>query len=106
MKITDVNATWLRYPIPEDKQHVSDFGRLATFDMTLVEIETDAGITGYGEAKAQVGSASDNHALLAMIKEELQPLLVGRDPHLHDFGIFPGIQSHAARLGIRIARHP
>jgi len=81
MKITDVNATWLRYPIPADKQHVSDFGRLATFDMTLVEIETDAGITGYGEAKAQVGSASDNHALLAMIKEELQPLLVGRDPH-------------------------
>jgi D-galactarolactone cycloisomerase len=80
MKITDVNATWLRYPIPEDKQHVSDFGRLTTFDMTLVEIATDAGITGYGEAKAQVGSASDNHALLATIREELKPLLVGRDP--------------------------
>jgi D-galactarolactone cycloisomerase len=81
MKITDVKATWLRYPIPEDKQHVSDFGRLTTFDMTLVEVETDAGITGYGEAKAQVGSASDNHALLATIRQELKPLLVGRDPH-------------------------
>jgi L-alanine-DL-glutamate epimerase-like enolase superfamily enzyme len=80
MKITDVKATWLRYPIPEDKQHVSDFGRLTTFDMALVEVETDAGITGYGEAKAQVGSASDNHALLAVIREELKPLLVGRDP--------------------------
>lgn len=80
MKITDVKATWLRYPIPEDKQHVSDFGRLTTFDMTLVEVETDAGITGYGEAKAQVGSASDNHALLATIRQELKPLLVGRDP--------------------------
>jgi hypothetical protein len=44
MKITDVKATWLRYPIPEDKQHVSDFGRLTTFDMTLVEVETD-GVT-------------------------------------------------------------
>ena len=81
MKITDVKATWLRYPIPDDKQHVSDFGRLTTFDMTLVEVETDAGITGYGEAKAQVGSASDNHALLATIKDELKPSLVGRDPH-------------------------
>jgi L-alanine-DL-glutamate epimerase-like enolase superfamily enzyme len=80
MKISDVKATWLRYPIPEDKQHVSDFGRLTTFDMTLVEIDTDAGITGYGEAKAQVGSASDNHALLAAIREELKPLLLGRDP--------------------------
>ena len=23
MKITDVHATWLRYPIPPDKQHVA-----------------------------------------------------------------------------------
>lgn len=80
MKITDVKATWLRYPIPEDKQHVSDFGRLTTFDMTLVEVVTDEGISGFGEAKAQVGSASDNHALLAVITKELKPLLVGRDP--------------------------
>ncbi len=80
MKITDVKATWLRYPIPEDKQHVSDFGRLTTFDMTLVEVVTDEGINGFGEAKAQVGSASDNHALLAVITKELKPLLVGRDP--------------------------
>jgi L-alanine-DL-glutamate epimerase-like enolase superfamily enzyme len=81
MKITDVKATWLRYPIPEERQHVSDFGRLTTFDMTLVEVETDAGVTGYGEAKAQVGSASDNHALLAIVEHELKPRLLGRDPH-------------------------
>ncbi len=80
MKITDVKATWLRYPIPEDKQHVSDFGRLTTFDMTLVEVVTNEGMSGFGEAKAQVGSASDNHALLAVITKELKPLLVGRDP--------------------------
>ena len=80
MQITDVRATWLRYPIPLDKQHVSDFGRLTTFDMTLVEVVTDAGLSGYGEAKAQVGSASDNHALVALITEELRPVLVGKDP--------------------------
>jgi len=80
MQITDVRATWLRYPIPPDKQHVSDFGRLTTFDMTLVEVVTDAGLSGYGEAKAQVGSASDNHALVALITEELRPVLAGKDP--------------------------
>ncbi|MBW1699578.1 MAG: mandelate racemase/muconate lactonizing enzyme family protein [Deltaproteobacteria bacterium] len=80
MKITDVNAIWLRYPIPEDRQHVSDFGRLTTFDMTLVEVVTDGGITGYGEAKTQVGSSSDNHAVVAMIQHEFRPLLVGKDP--------------------------
>ncbi len=80
MKITDVKATWLRYPIPEDRQHVSDFGRVSTFDMTLVEIVTDTGISGYGEAKAQVGSSSDHHALMAMITRELRPVLIGRDP--------------------------
>lgn len=80
MKITDVKATWLRYPIPEDMQHVSDFGRLTTFDMTLVEVVTDSGINGYGEAKAQVGSSSDNHALVTLITHELKPLLIGCDP--------------------------
>lgn len=80
MQITDVRATWLRYPIPPEQQHVSDFGRLTTFDMTLVEVVTDAGLSGYGEAKAQVGSASDNHALVALVTEELRPVLVGRDP--------------------------
>jgi L-alanine-DL-glutamate epimerase-like enolase superfamily enzyme len=80
VKIIDVKATWLRYPIPEDRQHISDFGRVSTFDMTLVEIVTDTGIRGYGEAKAQVGSSSDHHALVAMITQELKPILIGRDP--------------------------
>ncbi|GIX46272.1 MAG: enolase [Candidatus Tectimicrobiota bacterium] len=80
MRIADVRATWLRCPIPEASQHVSDFGRLTTFDMTLVEVVADSGLCGYGEAKAQVGSASDNHALVALINHELRPLLLGRDP--------------------------
>ena len=50
MKITAVTATWLHVPIPEDRQHVSDFGRVTSFDATLVRIDTDAGITGWGES--------------------------------------------------------
>jgi len=42
-KITDVKAHWLRCPIPEDKQHVSDYGLLTHFDMTLVVVTTEDG---------------------------------------------------------------
>lgn len=80
MKITNVEATWLRYQIPESGQHTSDFGRLTTFDMTLVRIDTDAGITGYGEGKAAVGSAGINAPVVAVVNEELRPLLIGEDP--------------------------
>ena len=80
MKITNVKATWLRVPIPEAKQSVSDFGRNDSFDTTLVRIETDAGLVGYGESKASVGSVGAQRALVAVIEEELAPLLVGEDP--------------------------
>ena len=56
MKITAVTASWIRVPIPVERAHVSDFGRNDSFNMGLVEIETDAGITGLGEAKAAVGN--------------------------------------------------
>lgn len=80
MKITDVAATWLHYEIPETAQHTSDFGRVKAFDMTLVRIETDAGLTGYGEAKAAVGSAGINAPIVSVINNELKPMLVGHDP--------------------------
>ncbi len=80
MKIKRVDADWLHVPIPEAQQHVSDFGRIASFDCTLVRIETACGLVGYGEAKAVVGSAGNNHALTELIRVELAALLVGEDP--------------------------
>ena len=80
MKITRVEATWLQVPIPEDRQHVSDFGRAATFDTALVRIETDAGITGVGEAKASAGSPGDYHGVVAVINHEFGPALIGQEP--------------------------
>jgi L-alanine-DL-glutamate epimerase-like enolase superfamily enzyme len=80
MKITDVEAHWLHCPIPEEKQHVSDFGRLSSFDTTLVVVTTDGGQRGYGEAKAAVGSAASCASLVSVIQKELRPLLVGQDP--------------------------
>lgn len=79
MRIRDVRATWLRHPIPPERQHTSDFGRLTTFDMTLVTVTTEDGRTGYGEAKAAVGSAGVNGAVVASVEQELRPLLIGED---------------------------
>ena len=80
MLITAVRASWLRAPIPADRAHVSDFGRNDSFNMCLVEIETDAGITGLGEAKAAVGNLGNYGAIVTLIREEFAPLLIGRDP--------------------------
>ena len=80
MKITRVEATWLQVPIPEDRQHVSDFGRATTFDTALVRVQTDAGITGVGEAKVSAGSPGDYHGVVAIINHEFGPGLVGHDP--------------------------
>ncbi len=80
MKITHVEARWLRCEIPEAGQHLSDFGRLTTFDTALVRIDTDAGISGYGEAKIAVGSAGNYAAVVTTINAELGELLLGEDP--------------------------
>jgi L-alanine-DL-glutamate epimerase-like enolase superfamily enzyme len=80
MRIRDVDAAWLHCPIPPDQQHVSDFGRIASFDMALVTITTDDGVTGVGEAKAGVGSAAVCASLVTCVKEELRPVLLGQDP--------------------------
>lgn len=80
MKITAIKAFWLQVPIPEDKATVSDFGRNISFNTTLVRVETDEGLVGYGEAKATVGSLGNQHALVTTIEKELTPLLIGQDP--------------------------
>ncbi len=78
MKITAIKAYWLRVPIPEDKASVSDFGKNISFNTTLVRVETDEGLVGYGEAKASVGSLGDQSTLVTVIEKELAPLLIGQ----------------------------
>jgi len=80
VKIRRVDARWLHCPIATERQHVSDFGRIASFDMALVRIEADDGTVGWGEAKAAVGSAGSCAVLATCVNEELGPALVGRDP--------------------------
>ncbi len=80
MKIKSVEAYWVHIPIPPERQHTSDFGRTLSFDGTIVRIDTECGITGWGEAKSQVGGMAQNQALTTLIDEEFGPLLKGEDP--------------------------
>jgi L-alanine-DL-glutamate epimerase-like enolase superfamily enzyme len=80
MHITAVRASWLRAPIPAARAHVSDFGRNDAFNTCLVEVETNSGHVGLGEAKVAVGNLGHYGALVALIRHELAPQLVGRDP--------------------------
>jgi L-alanine-DL-glutamate epimerase-like enolase superfamily enzyme len=79
MLIRDVRATWLRCPIPVDQQHVSDFGRITSFDTTIVRIEVADGLVGWGEAKAGVGSSGSCRAVVAAVRDDLGPAIVGQD---------------------------
>lgn len=79
MKISSISADWLHVPIATERQHRSDFGAVDSFDSALVRIETEDGVTGFGEAKAQVGSVANCQALCSLIEAELGPVLVGQD---------------------------
>jgi L-alanine-DL-glutamate epimerase-like enolase superfamily enzyme len=80
MKIKSVEAHWVHIPISPERQHTSDFGRTLSFDGTIVKVETECGVTGWGEAKSQVGGMAQNQALTTLINEEFGPLLKGEDP--------------------------
>jgi L-alanine-DL-glutamate epimerase-like enolase superfamily enzyme len=80
VKITAVRATWLQARIPPERAHVSDFGRNDSFNTCLVEIDTDAGLTGLGEAKVGVGNLGNYAAVVELIRRDFGPAIVGRDP--------------------------
>jgi L-alanine-DL-glutamate epimerase-like enolase superfamily enzyme len=97
MRITHVEAMWVRIPIEEKRQHKSDFGQIKTFDSALVRIETDSGIVGWGEGKNAAGSSGEYAGIVELINTELAPRLIGRDPR--DIGIiweslYSGVRYH------------
>jgi len=79
MKIKSIQAHWLHVPIPEDRQHTSDFGRHTSFDTAILRVETESGLVGWGEAKCAVGGTGAYRALVSVIREDVAPLVVGLD---------------------------
>jgi D-galactarolactone cycloisomerase len=74
MKITDVKTIRLRATLPTEGQVFSRSGVRNTRSTTLVQVETDEGVSG-------IGSASGNGELIEVIVAKvLKPLLIGMDP--------------------------
>ncbi len=72
MKIVDIKTTAFSY---QRKDAMMDsFCMTSMRGFLLVTVETDAGITGYGEAACYGGSLP---AVKALIEKELKPVLIG-----------------------------
>ena len=81
MKITNLNVYQVDLPLKEGRYNWSNDNSVAVFDATIVEIETDAGICGYGES-TPLGSAylpAYAGGVRAGLRE-IAPKLIGRDP--------------------------
>ena len=70
MKITAIRATPVNIPL--EAPYLWSYGSLAGFSKTIVEVETDEGLTGLGEAPS-AGMAD-------LIGRDLAARLIGRDP--------------------------
>ncbi len=101
MRVKSVQAWWIQIPIETQRQHVSDFGRLTTFDSAIVKIVTDDGLIGWGEGKNAAGSAGFYGTLVHLINNEFGPRVVGRDPSDITFiweDLYNGVRAEKAQL--------
>lgn len=81
MRITGIKAWQVDLPLVEGRYSWSNGNFVDVFDTTVVAVETDAGVTGYGEC-CPLGSAylpAYAHGVRAGI-EEIGPRLIGLDP--------------------------
>jgi len=78
MKITSIKTTVLLLPI-RHKSYLG-VGSLESVENVLVEVETDAGITGYGEASPWPCFAENAWSIKAAIDRYLAPALIGENP--------------------------
>ena len=81
MKITSIKVYQVNLPLHEGKYSWSEGKSVDVFDSTVVEVETDSGITGYGEVcpLGPVYLPAYARGVRAGI-EELAPALIGDDP--------------------------
>jgi L-alanine-DL-glutamate epimerase-like enolase superfamily enzyme len=77
MKIADVRTIPLSYRC--EKPYMSAAGVQAARNTLLVEIETDNGLIGIGEAGSAGGPLASTQVV---VEQELKPLLIGEDPLL------------------------
>lgn len=74
MEVTDVRPVPLSHRIPEERQHSTDLGTAVKNEITLVVVETDADISGYGV------SLGTPPVIEGIIESSLAPMIIGEDP--------------------------
>ncbi|MCC6179680.1 MAG: mandelate racemase/muconate lactonizing enzyme family protein [Chloroflexi bacterium] len=94
MKIRDVRTMLLTAPVPPERQYASDFGTVTSSSAAIVVVETDEGITGYGEAKGTP------QVMRAIVEHELKPRLIGEDPRRVQY-LWEKMFTHS-RLGLSL----
>ena len=92
MKIVDIRTTVLSYLCP--RPYFSANLMQARRGAVLVEIETDDGLVGIGEAGTGGGATQ------TVIAKELAPLLIGEDPLLIE-GLWQKMYAHTRQYGRR-----
>ena len=110
MKITAVTVYRKDLPLVTPFEHFAS-GTVRALEEVYVRIETDAGVTGVGEARGNshylTGDTPD--AVAAQILHHLAPRLLGRDPRdlaaLLDDLAAPVVGAHGARSALDIALH-
>jgi len=95
VRIRAVRTLLLSAPIPPERRWTSDFGTNTKQDVAIVVVETDEGLTGYGEAKGTP------LVMRALVEEVLGPQLIGEDPTRPEY-VWEKLYS-ASRLGLALA---
>ncbi len=75
MKITEVKSHVLQYPLEEELGYSQQYYDKRTTH--IVEVSTDEGITGFGEAFGGGGVAFGNKAI---VEKTIGPMILGMDP--------------------------
>jgi D-galactarolactone cycloisomerase len=78
MRIEEVEAFWLRCPIPPEKQHVSEFGLPQHFDAAASPSPRNPARAGTARQSGG-GERRELRLLVACVRHELRPLLLGED---------------------------
>lgn len=76
MKITDVETIALSIPHPEGHQWLKGEISSQGWDLLIIRVHTDEGISGIGEAY----HLKNPYAVVSTIEHSLKPLLIGQDP--------------------------
>lgn len=76
MQVTSVEPVLVSHVYPEDEQLEWSAGTIESWDASLVRVETDTGLVGWGEA----GHALTGNEAVRGIVDALRPQVVGQDP--------------------------